>query len=98
MLKRAALLITILLIAIVVFTFVAKNTGVVTIDLAFATATSSIAIVITATFVAGALFGFLCMGSYVLRLMTERRSLRRALRATESEVTSLRHIPLSDAD
>ncbi len=35
MLRRAAFLVLILLIAIVVFTFVAQNTGFVTIDLAF---------------------------------------------------------------
>jgi uncharacterized integral membrane protein len=98
MLRRAAFLVLILLIAIVVFTFVAKNTGFVTIDLAFASVTSSIAIVITVTFVLGALFGILCMGSYVLRLLNERRALRRSLRNAESEVTSLRNLPLSDAD
>ena len=98
MLRRAALLVLILLIAIVVFTFVAKNTGFVTIDLAFASVTQSIAIVITVTFVLGALFGILCIGSYVLRLLNERRTLRRSLRNSESEVTSLRNLPLSDAD
>ena len=98
MLKRATLLIVILAIAIVVFTFVAKNTDIVSIDLAFDTVTSSIAIVVTVTFVAGALFGCLCMGSYVLRLMNERRALRRSLRLSESEVSSLRNLPLSDAD
>ena len=98
MLKRAALLIVILAIAIVVFTFVAKNTGLVSIDLAFGTVTSSIAIVVTVTFVAGALFGILCMGTYVLRLANERRVLRRSLRLSESEVSSLRNLPLSDAD
>jgi putative membrane protein len=98
MLRRAAFLVLILLIAIVVFTFVAKNTGLVTIDLAFTSVTSSIAIVITVTFVLGALFGILCMGSYVLRLLSEQRTLRRSLRNSESEVTSLRNLPLSDAD
>ena len=98
MLKRATLLIVILIIAIVVFTFVAKNTDLVSIDLAFDTVTSSIAIVVTVTFVAGALFGILCMGPYVLRLINERRVLRRSLRLSESEASSLRTLPLSDAD
>jgi putative membrane protein len=98
MLKRAALLVLMLFIAVVVFTFVAKNTGIVSLDLAFATVTSSVAIVVTVAFVAGALFGFLCMGIYVLQLMNERRALRRSVRASESEVSSLRNLPLSDAD
>ena len=98
MLKRATLLIVLLIIAIVVFTFVAKNTDLVNIDLAFGTVTSSIAIVVTVTFVAGALFGILCMGPYVLRLINERRVLRRSLRLSESEDSSLKTLPLSDAD
>ena len=98
MLKRATLLIVLLIIAIVVFTFVAKNTDLVIIDLAFGTVTSSIAIVVTVTFVAGALFGILCMGPYVLRLVNERRVLRRSLRLSESEASSLKTLPLSDAD
>lgn len=98
MLKRSALLILILIVAIIVFTFVAKNTELVEIDLAFATITSSVAIVVTVAFVCGALFGFLCMSFYVLRMMNERRILRRNLRMSESEVSTLRNLPLSDAD
>ena len=98
MLKRAALLILILFVAVAAFTFVAKNTGLVEIDLAFATVASSIAIVVMVTFVSGALFGILCMGLVVLRLINERRMLRRALRMSESEVSTLRNLPLSDAD
>ena len=98
MLKRAALLVIILFIAIIVFTFVAKNTSIVSLDLAFVTVTSSVAIVVTVAFVSGALFGILFMGTYVLQLMNERRALRRNVRASESEVSSLRNLPLSDAD
>jgi uncharacterized integral membrane protein len=98
MLKRATLLIVLLIIAIVVFTFVAKNTDLVSIDLAFGTVTFSIAIVVTVTFVAGALFGILCMGPYVLRLVNERRVLRRSLRLSESEASSLKTLPISEAD
>jgi hypothetical protein len=38
------------------------------------------------------------MTVFVFRLINERRTLRRALRMSESEVTSLRNLPLSDAD
>ena len=98
MLKRAVLLILILLIIVVVFTFVARNAGSVVVDLAFLKITASIAMAFTVTFVLGALFGILCMGSYALRLIRERRLLRRSLRMSESEVSSLRNLPLSDAD
>ena len=98
MLKRVVLFISILLVAVVVFTFVAKNTGLVEIDLAFVTVTSSIAVVVTVAFVSGALFGLLCMSFYAFQLMNQRRALRRTLRNSESEVSSLRNLPLSDAD
>ena len=50
------------------------------------------------TFVLGMVFGMLCMTVFVFRLINERRSLRRSLRISESEVSSLRNLPLSDAD
>jgi hypothetical protein len=38
------------------------------------------------------------MGLYALKLVNERRGLRRSLRNTETEVSTLRNLPLSDAD
>ena len=98
MLKRAGLLVLILIIVIVMFTFTARNTGVVDVDLAFARIQASIPVAFTVTFILGWLFGVLCMGLYALRLVNQRRSLRRSLRNSESEVSSLRNLPLSDAD
>jgi uncharacterized integral membrane protein len=74
------------------------NTGDVEVDLAFVNITTSISIAFTVTLVAGWLLGVVSMGLYALRLVNERRTLRRALRISESEVSSLRNLPLSDAD
>jgi hypothetical protein len=52
----------------------------------------------TVTFIAGWLFGIVCSAAFVIRLINERRQLRRALQLSESEVSSLRSLPLSDAD
>ncbi len=98
MLKRIGLAILILLIVIVMATFTANNTGMVDIDLAFAEVHTSIPLAFTVTFALGWLFGILCLGFYVLKLLNERRVLRRTLRMSESEVSSLRNLPLSDAD
>ena len=98
MLKRIGLAILILLIVIVMATFTANNTGMVDIDLAFAEVRTSIPLAFTVTFALGWLFGILCLGFYVLKLLNERRVLRRTLRMSESEVSSLRNLPLSDAD
>jgi len=98
MLKRIGLLFLIIVIAIFMATFTAINTGTVDIDLAFARFTQPLPLVLTVTFALGWLFGILCMGFYALKLVNERRVLRRSLRLSESEVTSLRGLPLSDAD
>ena len=98
MLKRIGLAILIVFIVIAMATFTANNTGMIEIDLAFANITTSIPLAFTVTFAIGWLFGVLSLGFYVLKLVNERRLLRRSLRMRESEVSSLRNLPLSDAD
>ena len=98
MLKRIGLAILIVFIVIVMVTFTANNTGMIDIDLAFTTITTSIPLAFTVTFALGWLFGVLSLGLYAIKLVNERRLLRRSLRMRESEVSSLRNLPLSDAD
>ncbi len=98
MLKRIGLAILIILIVVVMATFTANNTGMIDIDLAFAKVHTSIPLAFTVAFALGWLFGVLCIGFFVLKLVNERRVLRRSLRMTESEVSSLRSLPISDAD
>lgn len=98
MLKRAGLIILILILFVAMFTFTALNTGEIALDLAFFEGSYPISVVLAATFVIGIVFGMLCMTVFVFRLINERRILRRSLRMTESEVSSLRNLPISDAD
>lgn len=98
MLKRAGLVILIVVLFVVMFTFTALNTGEIELDLGFFKRTYPISVALAGTFVFGILFGMLCMTAFVFRLINERRSLRRSLRISESEVSSLRNLPLSDAD
>ena len=98
MLKRIGLAILIVLIVVVMATFMANNTGMIDIDLAFAKITTSIPLAFTVAFAVGWLFGVLCIGFFALKLVNERRVLRRSLKMTESEVSSLRSLPISDAD
>jgi putative membrane protein len=98
MLKRAGLIILIVVLFVAMFTFTALNTGDVELDLGFFEGTYPISVAFAGTFVVGILFGMLCMTVFVIRLINERRNLRRALRISESEVSSLRNLPLADAD
>jgi uncharacterized integral membrane protein len=78
--------------------FTKLNSGLLEIDLAFGTVESSIPLAFTVTFVIGWLFGLLCTAIFAARLVNERRRLRKALQTSESEVNSLRNLPLADAD
>jgi uncharacterized integral membrane protein len=46
----------------------------------------------------GWVFGLVTAGIALMRMSSERRRLRRALRLAEAEVKSLRSLPLQDAD
>ena len=98
MLKRAGLIILIVVLFAGMFTFTALNTGQVELDLGFVKSAYPISVAFAATFVFGVVFGMLSMVAFVFRLIRERRALRRSLEMSESEVSSLRNLPLSDAD
>jgi uncharacterized membrane protein YciS (DUF1049 family) len=98
MLKKAGLIILLLLIFGVMIVFSYLNTGDVEVNLAFFSVSTSVSIAFTVTLALGWVLGVASMGLFALRIVNERRVLRRALRISESEVSSLRSLPLSDAD
>ena len=98
MLKKAGLIILLLVVFGVMIVFSYLNTGDVEINLAFFSVSTSVSIAFTVTLALGWLLGVASMGLFALRIVNERRVLRRALRISESEVSSLRSLPLSDAD
>ena len=98
MLKKIGVGLLVIIIFVVMLWFTSNNPGSVEVDLAFRTITSTIPIAFLFLFVMGWAFGLLCASVFILRLLNERRQLRRTLRHTESEVSSLRNLPLTDAD
>lgn len=98
MLKKIGVGILIVVIFVMTLWFTSNNPGNVEIDLAFGTVSPSIAVAFAVMFVIGWAFGLLCTSVFILRLINERRQLRRSLRNAESEVSSLRNLPLTDAD
>ena len=98
MLKRIGIVILIILTFLLMLWFTNRNPGVVTLDLAFGTVQPSIPLAFSVTFVIGWIFGLMCTSMFIFRLINERRRLRRALSNSESEVSSLRNLPLTDAD
>ncbi len=98
MLKRIAVIVLVVIIFAAMLVFTYHNKGTVDIDLILTTVTTSVPVAFTIAFAIGWLFGIVCMGAWALRLINDRRNLRRSLRVSESEVTSLRNLPLNDAD
>ncbi len=98
MLKRIAVIVLVVIIFAAMLVFTYHNKGTVDIDLILTTVTTSVPVAFTRAFAIGWLFGILCMGAWALRRINDRRNLRRSLRVSESEVTSLRNLPLNDAD
>jgi uncharacterized integral membrane protein len=98
MLKRIAVIVLVVIIFAAMLVFTYHNKGTVDVDLILTTVTTSVPVAFTIAFAIGWLFGILCMGAWALRLINDRRNLRRSLRISESEVSSLRNLPLTDAD
>ena len=98
LLKRVIGILVILAIVVLVFVFTSANKGEISVDLLFADVPTTKTVAFMVAFAAGWVFGLLCTGWWALKLIRERRVLKRALRASESEVTSLRNLPLTDAD
>jgi len=98
MLKKIGIGVLVILIFVMMLVFTSSNPGFVDLDLFFVTIRPSVALAFSVTFVLGWAFGLLCTTVFILRLVNERRQLRRLLRHSESEVSSLRSLPLADAD
>jgi len=97
-LKRIGLALLIIAIFVAMVVFTAGNPDEISLKLLDWEINKPIAVVVAAVFALGWLFGVFCMGLYALRVANERRHLKRSLRMTESEVSSLRSLPLDDAD
>ncbi len=83
-----------LLIAV---TFAWLNPGQIDLDLGFAQATVATSVAFAVTFAMGWLFGLLSIGVFVLKLMRERRKLRRQLISAEREAEAIRSLPQDNA-
>lgn len=98
MLKRIGVIAIVLIVFVLMIWFTSINPGAVRIDLAFGTVEPTIPLALAVTFVLGWAFGILSASFYVFKLMKERRRLKTSLRNSEAEVSSLRNLPIADAD
>ena len=98
MIRKVAVVLLVFTIFALMLWFTRINPGTIRIDLAFGVVEPSIPMAFAVTLVIGWVFGLASTGVFVIRLVNERRRLRKSLRVAESEVSSLRSLPIADAD
>ena len=97
--RRFILYITLIVLLLLAAAFAYNNSDIVSIDLGiiqFKDIPISIAFILI--FSVGWIFGLLTVGIALIRVVSDRRKLRRNLRAVELEMNNIRRRPLKDAD
>jgi uncharacterized membrane protein YciS (DUF1049 family) len=98
-LRRILYFVLLTLVVLLAAVFAYTNPGTIAVDIGFARLDEvSMSAAFTSAFVFGWLFGLLCAGLALVKMSADRRRLRRHLRLAEAEVSSLRTLPLNDAD
>ena len=97
--RRTAVIVFIVLIVLLAAVFAFNNPVRVPLDLGVVRLENvPVTLALTVALAVGWGLGLLSAGTAVLRVGAERRRLKRELRLAESEVKSLRSLPLQDAD
>ena len=97
--RKIGLLLSLLVIVFLAAVFVYSNPDTIAVDVGFVRLEEvSMSVAFAVCFAVGWLFGLFSAGIAVMRVISERRQLRRNLRLAEAEVTSLRSLPLHDAN
>ncbi len=98
MLRYVLFILVVLVVFFVAVVFAASNPGTLTLDLAFARFELQKSLAFILFLGAGRLFGVLCAGFLMLRMLSERRQSRKALELAEAEIKSLRSMPMQNAN
>lgn len=98
MLRYVLFIFVVLFVFLVAVVFAASNPGTIVLDLAFTRFELQRSLAFILFLGIGWLFGVLCAGFLMLKLLADRRQLQKSLRLAEAEVKSLRRMPMQDAD
>ena len=96
--RNAFLFIVLLIVAVLAAVFAALNPEPIELELAFGSVSVRKSIAFAVTFGFGFLLGFVIAMGRVVRLMSERRALKKSVRLAEAEVSNLRSLPLRDGE
>jgi uncharacterized membrane protein YciS (DUF1049 family) len=98
MLRRIFWPLLLFVVLVLAVLFAAMNPGVIDVDLGLFETRIQKSLALTLAFAAGWVVGLLCLAIVLVRMLLERRRLRKALRLAESEVHALRSLPATHAD
>lgn len=98
MIRRVLTLIVVVIAVVFAAVFATLNTEIIEVDLLFARYELAQSFVIIGALIIGVVLGLAIASLFLLRVTSERRKLRRALSTAETEITSLRSLPLQNAD
>ena len=98
MLRYVVFFLVVLVVFVVAVIFAAINPAPMALDLAFTEIEMQTSLALISFLGVGWLFGLFCAGILLLKLLSERRQLKKALQLAEAEVKSLRSMPMQDAD
>ena len=98
MIGRIVTLLLVIAALILAFTFASFNTEPIEVNVLFGVYELPTSLVIIGAVILGALIGLLGALLFAIRGARERRRLRKSLRSAEAEISSLRSLPLNDAD
>lgn len=96
MLRFVIYLLLILLVALAGASFASLNPGDVKLDLAFGVVETRMSLAFSITFLFGWLVGLATMAGGMIKLLNDRRKLRRSVKLAEAEVSNLRRLPMQD--
>ncbi len=97
MIRKILLALTVIAVIVAIMVFTGLNPGTVAVDLGIAKYETQISTAFVIAFAIGWIFGLFCTLIFVVKLVNERRKLRKKVRIADAEISSLRTIPLQDA-
>jgi putative membrane protein len=99
LLRKILLVAVLVLLVLIAAVFAYNNPDPVSLDIGLARFDDiSLTLVMACAFAVGWLFGLASAGYALMRMAAEKRRIRRELRNVETEVASLRSLPLNDAN
>jgi lipopolysaccharide assembly protein A len=98
MVRRIILPLLLFAVLVMAVLFAALNPGAIDVDFGLFETRMQKSLALSLAFAAGWIFGILCLAVVLVRMVMERRRLRKALRLAEAEVHTLRSMPAAHAD